>query len=58
MYYAAATMNFRINVKDNIFKDLCPGPVSWKMVLLTFSDRAHLQDRSPPAQSKCDFQTA
>lgn len=26
MRYAAATMNFRINFKDNIFKDLCPGP--------------------------------
>lgn len=26
MYYAAATTNFGINFKDNIFKDVCPGP--------------------------------
>lgn len=37
MHYAEATMNFRINFKDNIFKDLCPGPcIRWKWCFLSF----------------------
>lgn len=56
MHYTAATVNFRVNFKDNIFKDLCPGScLHGKWMLLSLSVEPCLQGRGVPAQFEVWF---
>lgn len=58
MHYAAATMNFRINFKDNIFKDLCPGLcLHGKWCFLSIESGLVYKKKVHLLSLKCGFQT-
>lgn len=59
MHYAAATMNFRINFKDNIFKDLCRGPcIHGKWCFLSFELEIVYNEEVHLLSLKCSLHTA
>lgn len=59
MHYAAATMNFRINFKDDIFKDLCPGPcIHGKWCFLSFELEILYKEKVYLFSLKCSLHTA